>query len=49
MAKKFDPGVDQKNLVPRIKLFLLDSLIMPSLGSFLVDFSIVISFLSPFF
>jgi hypothetical protein len=49
MAKKFDPGVEQKNLVPRMELFLLDSLIMPSFGSFLVDSSIVTSFLSPFF
>jgi len=49
MAKKFDPGVEQKDLVPRMELFLLDSLFMPSFGSFLVDSGIVISFLSPFF
>jgi len=49
MAKKFDPRVEQKNLVPRMELFLLDSLIMPSFGSFLVDSGIVISFLSPLF
>ena len=49
VAKKFNPGVEQKNLVPKMELFLLDSLIMPSLGSFLVDSGIVISFLSPFF
>jgi len=49
MAKKFDPRVEQKNLVPRMELFLLDSLIMPSFGSFLVDSTIVISFLPPFF
>ena len=49
MAKKFDPGVEQKNLVPRMELFLLDSLIMPFFGSFLVDSGMVISFLSPFF
>jgi len=49
MAKKFDPRVEQKNLIPRMELFLLDSLIMPFLGSFLVDSSNVISFLSPFF
>jgi len=49
MAKKFDPRVEQKNLVPKMELFLLDSLIMPSFGSFLVDFGIVISFLPPFY
>ena len=49
MAKKFDPGVEQKNLVPQMELCLLDSLIMPSFGSLLIDSSIVISFLSPFF
>jgi len=49
MAKKFDPGVEQKNFVPRMELFFLDSLIMPSFGSLLIDSGIVISFLSPFF
>jgi len=49
MAKKFDPGIEQKNLVPRMELFLLDSPIMPSFGSLLIDSGIVISFLSPFF
>jgi len=48
MAKNFDLRVEQKNLVPRMKLFLLDSLIMPSFGSFLVDSGIVIRFLSLF-
>jgi len=49
MAKKFNPGVQQKNLVPTMELFLLDSLIMPSFGSFLVDYGTVISFLPLFF
>ena len=49
IAKKFNPRVEQKKLVPRMELILLDSLIMPYFGSFLVDSGIVISFLPPFF
>jgi hypothetical protein len=49
LHQEFDSGVEKKNFISILELLVLDSVIVPSLCSFLVELGIVIHLLSPFF